>query len=185
MRYHLFLIPLFLCFTSPDNEVTLSWRDNLKLTWNDFKGEKNRETDAVAITASGISFAYSVRKANSRIIDFKAVVEAHFYPNRSWVKKELADDYILAHEQLHFDITELHVRKFRKQIHTVKVSERLGSVLDRLHQNINKDLATMQNQYDTESNNSINKEAQAKWILFVAKELKKYEAYKSRGESRY
>jgi hypothetical protein len=39
----------------------------------------------------------------------------------------------------------------------------------------------MQNQYDSESNNSINKDAQAKWIVFVAQELKKYEAYKSKG----
>ena len=181
MRYHLFLIALFLCLTAPDNEVTLMWRDNLKLTWNDFKGEKNRETDAVAVTASGITFSYSVRKSNIRIVDFKAKIEAHFYPNKSWVIKQLADDYILAHEQLHFDITELHVRKFRKQVSAVKATQNLGSVLDRLHLNINKELAAMQNQYDRESNNSINKDAQAKWIVFVAKELKKYEAYKSKG----
>jgi hypothetical protein len=93
----------------------------------------------------------------------------------------LADEYILAHEQLHFDITELHVRKFRRQISDVKVSQSLGSVLDKLHLNINKELAAMQNQYDSESNNSINKEAQAKWIVYVVKELKKYEAYKSKG----
>lgn len=177
----MFLIPLFLCLNAPDNEVTLMWRDDLKLTWNDFKGEKNRETDAVAITASGITFSYSVRKSNIRIVDFKANIEAHFYPNRSWVNKQLADNYILAHEQLHFDITELHVRKFRRQVSAVKVSQNLGSVLDKLHLDINRELATMQNQYDIESNNSINKEAQAKWIIFVAKELKKYAAYKSKG----
>jgi hypothetical protein len=181
MRHNLFLIALFLGFTAPDNEVTLMWRDDLKLTWNDFKGEKNRETDAVAVTASGITFSYSVRKSNTRIVDYKAIIEAHFYPNKSWVIKQLADEYILAHEQLHFDITELHVRKFRRQISDVKVSQSLGSVLDKLHLNINKELAAMQNQYDSESNNSINTEAQAKWIVFVAKELKKYEAYKSKG----
>lgn len=181
MHYKIFLLSLFLCFVSPDNEVILSWRDDLKLTWNDFKGTKNVETDAVAVTASGITFGYSVRKANSRIVDFMVSVEAHFYPEKSWVVSSLADDYILAHEQLHFDITELHVRKFRQQISQVKVSQNLDSILNSLHKAINKELATMQKQYDAESNNSINKEAQAKWITFVGKELKKYEAFKSKS----
>ena len=135
---------------------------------------------AVAVTASGITFSYKVKKSNSQIIDFIANIDAHFYPHKSWVIKELADDYILAHEQLHFDITELHVRKFKKQIGTVKASQKLGNDLDRLHRNINKELALMQNQYDKESNNSINKEAQEKWSLLVSKELKNFDAFKTK-----
>jgi len=177
MRYHFFLLSLFLCFASPDNEVTMSWHEGLKLTWNDFKGPKDTKSDAVAVTASGITFSYAVRKSNSRIVDFKVVVEADFYPEKSWVVKELADDYILAHEQLHFDITELHVRKLRKQISEVKVSQYLGGVLNTLHQNMNKELAEMQQKHDTETNNSINKEAQEKWAKFVAAELKKYDDF--------
>lgn len=178
MSFKLLFISFFLIFSSADFEDTLLWNDHVKLTWDDFKGEKNIETDAVAITASGITFAYKVKKANSKIIEFTTTVEARFYPSKSWVIKKLADDYILAHEQLHFDITELHVRKFKKQIGAVKASQKLGNELDKLHQNINKELAAMQNQYDRESNNSINKDAQKKWSLFVAKELKTYETYK-------
>lgn len=180
MRYNLFLLSLFLCLASPDNEITLPWREDFKLSWNDFKGEQNSESDAVAVTASGITFSYVVRKSNTRIVAYKAIVNAHFYPEKSWVKLELADDYVLAHEQLHFDITELHVRKLRKQISVIKASEHLGAELDRLHKNTNNSLAEMQNQYDTESNNSINKEVQANWMAFVSEELKKYEAYKSK-----
>ena len=62
----------------------------------------------------------------------------------------------------------------------LKVSPRLKNELRRLHEKINTDLATMQNLYDTESDNSINKEAQAKWQLFVKKELKALEYYKSK-----
>lgn len=180
MRYHLIFISFFLFFITPDYEDTIIWSDNVKLTWDDFKGEKNIETEAVAVTASGITFAYKVKKANGKIIDFTTNIEAHFYPHKSWVVKELADDYILAHEQLHFDITELHVRKFKKQIGTVKASQKLGNELDRLHRNINKELALMQNQYDKESNNSINKDVQEKWSLLIPKELKKLEAFKTK-----
>ena len=94
MLKHSILISLLFCFISPNNEATLLWSDNLKLTWNDFKGDKNIESDAVAVTASGITFAYKVRKANGHIVDFTVNLEAHFYPNKSWVNIELADDYI-------------------------------------------------------------------------------------------
>ena len=180
MHFKMLFLSLFLCFVSSDHGVTLSWREDLKLTWDDFQGEKNVENDAVAVTASGITFSYAVRKANSRIVGFKSMIEADFYPEKSWVVKELADDYILAHEQLHFDITELHVRKLRKLISEVKISRNLDRDLNTLHENMNKALATMQNQYDTETNNSIDKVAQAKWIVYVAKELKKYKAFKSK-----
>ena len=103
-----------------------------------------------------------------------------FYPDKSWYNKSVADAYILAHEQLHFDITELHVRKFRKQISQLKVSNALKSILDRLHQNINTELSIMQNLYDKESNNSINREQQAKWSRYVQNELKALEAFKSK-----
>ena len=161
-----------------NNESTILWREDLKLTWNDFKGEQHVETNAIAVTASGITFSYKVRKANSRIVDFTPSVEAHFYPDKSWVKLEQADDYILAHEQLHFDITELHVRKLKKQISTLKITQNLGSILDKLHQNIKKELSVMQNKYDSESNNSINKVVQHKWEKFIDEELKAYQKYK-------
>ena len=179
MPFKLLFISLFLCIVSPDRDVTLSWREDLRLTWDDFKGERNTKSDAVAVTASGITFSYAVRKSGIRIMDFKALVVAHFYPEKSWVVKELADDYILAHEQLHFDITELHVRKLRKRISEIKVSQNLDRILNTLHQDMNKQLTEMQNQYDTETNNSIDKITQAKWIMYVAKELKKYKAFKS------
>ncbi len=166
---------------SSDNEVTLSWQEDLKLSWEDFKGNKNLESDAVAVTVSGITFSYSVRKSKTRIVDFKASVEAHFYPEKSWVVKERADDYVLAHEQLHFDITELHVRKLRKQIDGVRVSQNLDQILNALHKNINKALTDMQNQYDADTNNSMDKNAQAKWLIFISNELKKYEFYKSKN----
>jgi hypothetical protein len=84
---------------------TITWDASRKLTWLDFKATPNYESDAVALTASGITFGYSVKTADQGIVDFSATVEAEFYPNKSWYIKEKGDDYILSHEQLHFDIS--------------------------------------------------------------------------------
>jgi hypothetical protein len=171
---------LALLFLVPVNDEVISWRDDLKLTWKEFKAPPKNNHSAVAVTASGITFEFSVKQTDARIVSFDAKVHAHFYPSKSWYIKEESDDYILAHEQLHFDITELYARKFRKQIVELKVTNNLKTDLRRLHDNINKEVAVAQRLYDKESNNSVNREFQAKWNKDVKRELAKLEAYKSK-----
>lgn len=175
-----FIVVIAICFFGTLNDAeTIEWNETKKLTWQDFKGPKEANSDAAAVTASGITFSYSVRKTDGQITSFETQAYAHFYPENSWFIADRCNDHILAHEQLHFDITELHVRKFRYQLAQLEVSQHIKAQLNRLHKAINKELSDMQEAYDTESNNSINKEAQTRWNIYVAKRLKKYEAYKS------
>ena len=155
-----------------------AWSESYKLSWSDFVGSPNQNSDAAATTASGITFGYNAQETNGQIVSFKASVTAHFYPDKSWVKPELATDHILGHEQLHFDITELHARKLRQLISTLEVSNTVAQQLDNLHLNVNKALSDTQRQYDTDSDFSRNKEGQARWQKFVKEELKKLKAYK-------
>jgi len=180
MVLQLVLILGLLSVTNPTaHETSFAWEESRKLTWSDFKGPVQTDADVAAVTASGITFSYSMRKSDGRITDFEAQAEAHFYPENSWFIKARCNDHILAHEQLHFDITELHVRIFRYRLARLQVTQNLKVQLDQLHNTINKELASMQHQYDTQSQNSINKEEQAKWNVYVAKNLKRFEAYKS------
>jgi hypothetical protein len=179
MLPRLLVIFFFFLNASSNDEVTISWSDAKKLTWSDFKGQVEQNTDAVAVTASGITFSFSVSQSNEKIIDFNAEVEAHFYPDKSWYLKDKGDDHILAHEQLHFDITELHVRQLRYNISRLKISNNIKQDLRDVHEQANKNLAVMQNAYDTQSDNSINKTQQAVWSKFVKIELDKYSDFRS------
>lgn len=165
---------------SSNDEVTITWNEAKKLTWEDFRGPTEPDSDAVAVTASGITFSFSVKQTSDKFVSFNAEVEAHFYPEKSWYVKAKGDDHILAHEQLHFDITELHVRQLRYWISKLQISQNIKQELRHLHQKANEDLAKMQHAYDTQSQNSINKEQQAIWSEFVKTELKKLKDYKSR-----
>ncbi|WP_449274498.1 DUF922 domain-containing protein [Lacinutrix neustonica] len=89
------------------------------------------------------------------------------------------NDHILAHEQLHFDITELNVRYLREKIERLKISPTVAQELDGYHEKANASLEKMQKKYDTESHFSINKIGQAKWKSFVEKELLRLERFKS------
>ncbi|AUC82124.1 hypothetical protein [Lacinutrix sp. Bg11-31] len=174
----LFIIVTFLlCIQSNAQEFT--WNENRQLKWEDFQGEPDEKSNAAAVTASGITFSYSLEKSSVHgVTDFSTKALAHFYPEHSWRKKDVVNSHILKHEQFHFNITELNVRYFREQISKLKVSSKIAKQLDALLKQANIDLEKMQRLYDAESNYSINKAEQQKWVDFVNKELKRLEIYK-------
>jgi len=170
---------LFLFVGNGFNDETLTWNETRKLTWADFKATPNPDSDAVALTASGITFGYSVKTSGKRIIDFSTSVEAHFYPNKSWHLKGKSDAHILRHEQLHFDLTELYARKFREQLTRLVVNQNLKVQMGRLHTTINEALNATQKRYDAQSKHSMHAQMQLKWEAFVKEELRKLDTYKS------
>ena len=156
---------LFLFFLKPamSEEFTIAWRDNYGLTWADFKGKIEPDIDAVAVTTSGIIFSFSVNQSNAQFVGFSAEAEAYLYPEKSWYFKSKSEDHILAHEQLHFDITELHVSQLRYNASKIKVSKNIKQNLRDAHEETNRSLAAIQNDYDTQTDNSIHKKHQVIW----------------------
>lgn len=173
----LFLLCLgFVLFLN--EEETIAWSENNQLTWQDFKGPIQANTNAVATTASGITFSYAIKRNSKKIASFKTKIVAHFYPEKSWYKPAEADAHILAHEQFHFNITELHARMFRQRVANLPVSKNIASKLTKIHQEINTELSTMQKLYDAETDFSRNFEQQAFWQKKILLALEKLAAYK-------
>src|ERR1017187_5285211 len=90
----------------------INWDKNRKLTWDDFKEPvPDMHTSTVAYTNSGYSYKLSYNNDSASFI-----FECYFDKTKSWVKKELANDYILKHEQGHFDITYCNSLRLRKTL---------------------------------------------------------------------
>lgn len=166
------------CFLLVQEEPIISWQESKKLTWQDFKAKPHNNSNAVATTASGITFGFSIKEENERVSDFTTEVRANFYPYHSWYKKEFASSHVLDHEQLHFDITELHARKFGQRVENLSKSNNIKKQLKCLHRTIEMELQEMQHQYDSETNFSIQKTNQIKWQAFIASELHKLSNFK-------
>lgn len=162
------------------DEAVLSWNETYKLSWADFKGKPNLNVSAVAITASGISFGFSITKTEDNIVtNYRSNVHAYFYPEQSWVKINETDDQVLKHEQLHFDITELFARKLRQRISNLKGSNNVSAELKKAHNNTLNELSDFQDQYDNETDFSRHTESQIKWTKHVNEELIKLSEFKS------
>ena len=176
---HIIICLLLFVVVEGTKEDTMTWDESRRLTWSDFRANPNQNSKAVALTASGITFGYSVKTSGERIVDFTTSVEAHFYPNKSWYLKGKGNSYILAHEQLHFDITELYARMFRQQLTQLVVNQNVKEQIKRLHIAINEALDDAQKRYDAQSNHSMNMDVQKQWHTLIQEELTKMDPYKS------
>ena len=176
---HLIIIVVVFSLGKSPTEYTIAWDASRKLTWNDFKAAPDLDSNAAALTASGLTFGYSVKTADKRIVNVKTTVEAHFYPNKSWYIKDKGDSHILKHEQLHFDITELYARKFREQLSHLPIHRTITKQMDKMHLDINEALNETQKRYDKETKHSLNRELQKQWEETIFKELKALDQFKS------
>ncbi|PRX41934.1 DUF922 domain-containing protein [Salegentibacter salegens] len=156
----------------------LSWAEDRILSWEDFKASPKKHLPYKANTNSGISFSWNSRESSNGL-ELNYEVGSNFYPNRSWVKEIQEVDYLLAHEQLHFDITELHARKLRKALENFEPGTKMKKELDAIYSEIEKQRRQMQAQFDKETSHSMDKEAEFKWRFLVKEELDKLSEYSS------
>ncbi len=147
------------------------------LTWEDFKAPPVKESKFDANTNAGLSFSWGV-KNNNGDIELTYEITSYFNPYLSWVKVESDNDYLLKHEQIHFDITELHARKLRKklaELNSGNLSKDPKGVLNRIYQAVEKERSNMQLQFDKETRHSLDKDGEARWRHFVRAELLRYD----------
>lgn len=143
---------------------TIIWQADNKLSWEDFKGEAPSRNRAAAITASGVTYRFSTIPTNkSGDVKIKFVVSTYFYPQKSWYQPTLCDSFILSHEQLHFDISELYAQKLRKRLQDAKFTKNVKNEVKVIYNRTMKELGDFQDKYDSETNFSRDREVQILW----------------------
>ncbi len=170
-------ILLFLLL-SPFNpeEEKIVWTEDRKLSWADFKGVPSGPDEYVASTNSGVSFSFSYTVRNGREqVDY--TVRSNFYPDLSWYRPERVSDYILAHEQTHFDISELAARKLRKALAELPRDGTFKERSEKIYNQNEADRREMQTRYDSDSDHSNNEEEEFRWRAYVAEQLEAYESW--------
>jgi hypothetical protein len=141
----------------------IEYSKDRKLTWSDFK-ETKRKYVQVALTASQIS--YNVTYDNNEMV---LNVSCVFDKQHSTVVRGFQTDYILNHEQRHFDITYIYTAKFIKALknaHNLTMEE-----VDELYNNIYDEWTAYQAQYDSESGNATITNRQAAWDKKIDEQL--------------
>ena len=90
-------------------EEYVKWQENRRLTWEDFKAAPLKLGNTAAMTTTHLGFAYNVTNGK---VSYK--IDCRFEKNKSWGL--VKNDWILKHEQGHFDIAEIFARKLNRSI---------------------------------------------------------------------
>ncbi len=175
----IFTFLLLLMFTSHGYVERFSYAEKNKLDWSDFRGEPDENSDFDSAVNTGISYQWTIVSKDDERIKLKYEIESFCYPALSWVKKGQSTDYLLAHEQLHFDISELHARIIRKKFKDYKPStdKNIKKDLNRMYKRVERMRINMQEKYDEETDHSRNQEHQIRWEKKVENLMWYYSEY--------
>ncbi|MBC8032596.1 MAG: DUF922 domain-containing protein [Chitinophagaceae bacterium] len=169
------LLVLLLIFSSyttvPAKDELIPWESTRRLTWADFKASPDNNSENAALTSSGITFGWGFGEKG-----FSYEITCTFNKQKSWGR--IKNAYILAHEQGHFDITEIFARKLKKAIAEHKPdTKNSGKELGAVYSRVMTELSQMQADYDQETDHSRVKAKQEEWLVKISKELASLEAY--------
>ena len=177
-RISLIILSVLLLFigTSSTTTDTIYWNEDYKLTWNDFKGQPDYNIKTIsALSSSGLMHSKGCK--NGKII---YEVLSYFEKRESWVKAEAYTNHHLAHEQIHFDITELYARKLRRALSEQHFKCGQEVAFEYYVKQFIDDWHEVQHNYDSTSRHSINREVQAEWSQRIEIELLLLDEYRSR-----
>jgi hypothetical protein len=157
--------------SSSGDSKLIEWNASGRLSWQDFQGVPPEDAANAALTSSGILINFNY---NNRSLSYN--ITCNFDKTKSWGR--IRNDHILAHEQGHFDITEIHARKLYKSLKAYRFRQStVSNDIHEIYQGIVNDLQQMQNDYDRETDHSRNLYQQKIWLDKIQAELRNYEDY--------
>ena len=148
-----------------ETDKIIPWKARRILLWDDFRSEPRKDGDAVASTSTSLGLSYQVRDGK-----LTYHITCDFSKEKSW--GSLKTDYILAHEQAHFDITEIHARKLYEALYYYEFNPATFKAdITTLYNRIVKEKEEMQEAYDGQTDHSRRRVRQTEWLDRIEQSL--------------
>jgi hypothetical protein len=181
MEFILKIIAAFFFF-SPllalgQNEQFIEWSPVKRLTWDDYLARPASSSEAAAITSTALGVEYHLKNNT-----LSYTITCRFSKTHSWGRHKT--DYILQHEQGHFDITELFARKLAKELREYKFNpHKYQDDVGKIYKKLMDEKEEYQNKYDKDTDFSRNKDKQVEWLEKIKDELDELDEYANYGSS--
>ncbi|WP_292010095.1 DUF922 domain-containing protein [Chryseobacterium sp.] len=169
---------LSLLITIPLFGQKIIWQEGQKLNWSQFKSNTNKKgNNVVAYTHCG--WEYTVVTSTNPNIPIKIEIITIFNEDKSWKDPKHINDYVLNHEQKHFDIAEIYARKLRKEVsEKIKTSGDFKRSFQALYNRVSNEYRDFQILYDKDTQHGINEEKQAEYNVVITRELENLKNFK-------
>ena len=177
MKFKFSIIATFLVLGLSAQKI--NWSEGRKLVWKDFQGDTNLGKSSAVVALASCGVGYSAQTTTNPKAPVKIDVSVYFDTQKSWKLKDSVTDYVLLHEQKHFDIAELFGRKLRKKIaESIKNSLDYQTKFPALYKQNLAEYKSFQKKYDEETQHGIDKEKQAFYNNLISEELQKLNKYR-------
>ena len=146
-----------------------------RLTSNDFRGVPNTGNGAVAYTNCSIEFSYTAKPEHDYYIltfNIKLIMNS----DQSWMdrgKITSADMMaeILKHEQGHYNISFLEQQELLRTLSQIVFRHNYNQVATSVFDRIDAKYKQLNLDYDTDTQNSTNRQQQHSWDLYFEKRI--------------
>lgn len=154
----------------PSSMDTVFYNPEFPLYWENFSAKPNllSRKNAVINTSFSIEGNAVLQQGNIiQTLEFKV----YMLPNQSWVKEP--DDYALNHERKHFDIVRIVVDRLKARLTTMDLTpDNFQAKLNEVFFDSYREMNKIQEAYDTQCANGINKDLQQKWNEWILEGLR-------------
>ena len=163
---------------TPKDTNLLGYSPARPLTIYDFRAMPNELSRAAASTASGIMVKYSTDIDNGQI-RVRVLITPCFDKLKSWYLEKHHDKImVLMHEQRHFDITAIKACEMADSMRQQKlIKSNYLETLELIVAQKQRELSTLQAQYDTETRHGMNNAMQDKWNKLLKEMLERPGCY--------
>jgi len=156
----------------------IEWEKDKKLVWSNFKSKVNNQRGKNVVAYTHCGWVYSVVKSSDPKAPAKVDIQTVFNEDKSWKDDKRINDYVLNHEQKHFDIAEIYARKIRQEVSgKIKTTADFNRHFQGIYNKILKDYRNFQALYDGVTEHGMNKEKQAEYDTIISNELEKLNNY--------
>ena len=156
----------------------IQWSAARALQWSDFQAPPQPQGREAALSTTG-----QISGSACSGTQFQYGVYAGFIPGESWVKPEVVANpqqsaIALAHERLHFDITEIISRELRQKFATVEKPCDMTEVeRDAMGAAAFEEEKKVQQRYDDETRHGLDAGAQGRWAGWAGTTLLQLQAF--------
>ena len=172
-----------------DHEAECTYK---KLTWDDFRGpvmDGQKQAWILAmVVLEPVRVEMKLKESGGGAVARVRNPAVYALMNKleSGVRPGARNDHNLAHEQIHFDLTEYLARRLSRELRalavegptaTEELQRNLLIAVEKLHNETQSDYMALQQQYDGETSNGTRDGAQKKWAKKAAEMLASEEPY--------
>ncbi|HEX7868482.1 MAG TPA: DUF922 domain-containing protein [Chryseobacterium sp.] len=156
----------------------INWSEDQKLVWDNFKSKTNNLGGSTVVAYTHCGWEYSAITSSDPKVPVKIEIQTIFNEDKSWKDDKRINDYVLVHEQKHFDIAEIHARKLRKEVsEKIKTTSEYNKFFKTIYAKISSEYKQFQATYDRITEHGMNKKKQAEYNILISEELEKLKNY--------